>query len=315
MARHYQYATHAQVLADHPDFEWLAVVDSNPERLRTAESDWSVGRTAADVRELGSVAEEIEVAVLATPPDTRLTIVENLPNLRAILVEKPLGVRLQDAREFLDACKRRQILVQVNLWRRADECFQTLAAGELEELVGRPQAAMGFYGNGLKNNGTHMIDFTRMLFGEVQAVQLLGIGTGFREGPLEGDVNLQFALQLESGLVVCWNALRFEFYREVGLIVWGEKGRLEVLNEGLTIRHYPVTANRAMTGEREVSSDRGSTLEATVGMALFRMYDNLADAVLRNVELWSPGQSALEASRTVEAISNAPKSGTCLQVN
>mgnify|MGYP001412936739 CR=1 FL=1 len=55
--------------------------------------------------------------------------------------------------------------VLVNYWRRADRLFQALAAGGLTEHVGSPQAVFGLYGNGLVNNGGHLIDFLRMLLG------------------------------------------------------------------------------------------------------------------------------------------------------
>ena len=73
----------------------------------------------------------------------------------------------------------RNLLVQVNLLRRADECFRELAAGRMVELIGRLQAAQGLYGNGLINNGTHMVDLVRMLFGEVEEAKAVNATAGF----------------------------------------------------------------------------------------------------------------------------------------
>ena len=292
MARHYRYATHAQVLAAHPRFDWCATIDPAETARAHARDHWRVD-AAADIAALGARATDIEVAVLSTPPDQRLAIIEQLPRLRAVLVEKPLGTSLEAARLFLETCARRGIQVQVNLWRRADRQFRALAAGQLRELIGAPQSVCIYYGNGLLNNGIHMIDFARMLFGEVADVQRIGTMPGFREGPIEGDCNAPFALAMRAGPDVLFQPLRFARYRENGMIAWGDRGRLDLLNEGLTLLHYPAAANRAMSGESEVSSDAPRALPSTVGEALYDMYDNLAAALDGRAALVSPGDSAL----------------------
>lgn len=308
MARHYRYAAHAQVLVDHPAFDWRAVVDPDAQALSLARDDWHVSDTAAAP---GALADRgaIEVAVIATPPDTRLDLLDAFPNLRAVLVEKPLGINAASAARFLDICSERNILVQVNLWRRADDCFRDLAAGRLAQLIGAPRAVAGFYGNGLHNNGTHIVDMLRMFFGEVVSVQRLGSAPAFREGPIEGDTNPAVALEMRCGLVATLNPMRFHEYRENGLSLWGAHGRLDILNEGLTIHYFPRAANRAMSGEHEIAADAPQSLASTAGEALYRMYDNLAAAIDGREALWSDGPSALATSRVVEAIATAPADG------
>lgn len=304
MARHFRYAAHAQVLQAHPAFDWQAVVDTAPDAREAARRQWQVAHCAANLAELGPLAERIEVAVLATNPDARLGFLEQMPRLRAVLVEKPLGRDLPAARDFLDACARRDILVQVNLWRRADALFRRLAAGELIERIGEPQAATCYYGNGLLNNGTHMIDFARMLFGEVVAVQLIGRDTGSVEGPLPGDRNPHFAVWTQHGLVIDFQPLRFTDFRENGMIVWGRKGRLDILAEGLVVQQFPAASHRAMLDEREVAVDAPEPIESTVGVALYEMFDNLADALHRHppATLLSTGDSAFTTSRIVDLV-------------
>jgi predicted dehydrogenase len=307
MARHYRYAAHAQVLAEHPAFEWLAVVDQSAAARERAQHHWRVPHVAADAAGLGRVAEQIEVAVLATPPDARMGIIDALPSLRAVLVEKPLGSGLAESRRFLEQCDRRAIAVQVNLWRRADETFRRLAAGELRQLVGDVQCAFCVYGNGLLNNGTHMIDLVRMMLGEIVAVTAVATDSAFVEGPLEGDLNVAANLLLESGASVALLPLRFAEYRENGIDIWGQAGRLSILNEGLTILRYPRAANRAMSGEREIAVDAPDALPSSVGDALYRMFSNLAQAMTDGSPLCSPGTSALQTAVAVEAVLQSAK--------
>jgi predicted dehydrogenase len=301
MAPYYPFATHAQVLAVHPAFAWGAAVDPSPEARALARGRWRVAHAVPNVSELLRVYEP-EVAVLATPPDTRLALVEQMPHLRAVLVEKPLGSTLTEADAFLACCKARGILVQVNLWRRADETFRGLAAGGLNDLIGPPQAIFGVYGNGLINNGTHMLDFVRMLLGEAVAAQAMPGARATLAGPIPGDVDVPFMIRLSAGPMAALQPVRFAHYRENSLDIWGERGRLTMMQEGLSVTSFPQRPNRAMQGEREVASDQPQPLPSTVGRAFYRMYDNLAAALESGCSLWSPGESALQTARLIQAI-------------
>ncbi len=300
MARHYPYATHAQVLAAHPAFQWVGVTDRSPRARRLARERWGVPAFRDPAEMAADCAPD--VAVLATPPGSRTEILDRLPSVRAVLVEKPLGRTPAEGRRFLEVCHRRGILVQVNFWRRADRVFRDLAAGGLQRRVGAPQAVFGLYGNGLLNNGTHMVDFIRMLLGEVRSVQALAGARPLRAGPIEGDVHVAFSMRLYSGLAVAMQPLAFEHYRENALDIWGEKARLFIGQEGLGLSLYPRESNRGMQGESEIASDRPRELRSTVGTALYHMYTNLAAALGGKQALWSSGPSALQTERVVGAI-------------
>ncbi|MEW5744463.1 MAG: Gfo/Idh/MocA family oxidoreductase [Nitrospirota bacterium] len=302
MSRHYPIASHAQALAAHPAFAWEAVVDPSNSALDNARKRWSIQYAEKDIDSLAQRYAP-EVAVIATPPQFRAGLIEKLPTLRAVLVEKPLGLTTQEGSTFLQECCRRQVMVQVNLWRRADTVFRMLASGGLVERIGRAQAVFGTYGNGLLNNGTHMIDFITMLLGEVSSVQAVSVNTPpYCAGPLDGDPQIPFVLYLKNGVVAMLQPLQFEHYRENSLDMWGERGRLQIAQEGLGVFLFPHCTNRAIQGEFEVACDRPQLLETTVGAALYEIYDNLANAIYNEVPLWSPGESALKAERAVEAI-------------
>ncbi|MEW6664768.1 MAG: Gfo/Idh/MocA family oxidoreductase [Thermodesulfobacteriota bacterium] len=299
MARHFPYASHAQVLRDHPLFSWEAVVDPSEKALENAGRRWNVPLLCRSVEELAGRCRP-EVAVIAIPPRERMEILEGLSDVRAVFVEKPLGETLDDATHFVRYCMKRGILLQVNFWRRGDELFRELAAGGLGEKIGQTRSCFGLYGNGLRNNGSHLIDFARMLLGECADAQVLSPQSAFSEGPIAGDRNVPFLLLFGNGQNAVFQPLPFARYREVGLDLWGEKGRLSILQEGLGVFLYPRKENRALTGEWEIASDCPEVIAATCGTALYRMYDNLSEALFHGAALWSPGESALENERIVQ---------------
>ena len=308
MAKFFTYATHAQVLRDHPGFQWLGVVDPSDDARKAARDDWNIAHVSEDLSEVARVVEP-EVAIIATPPGTRAEIVQQLPSLKAVLVEKPLGHGGEEGRAFVDFCRKKNVHVQANYWRRGDELYQQLAQGGLAERIGRPQAAFATYGNGLFNNGSHLVDFIRMLLGEVTTVQALGHPRPAEGAPLESDVQAAFALTLAGGAIVTVLPLDYGHYREVGLDIWGEEGRLALYQESLGVFHYPLADNRGLENEKEISSDNPQVLESTVANALYRLYDNLAETVAGTAEPWSPGDQAVHTELILESVLNSAESG------
>lgn len=306
-ARAYPYATHAQVLRDHPAFDWIAVVDPAAAARAAAQVVWNVPEAAESAQSLPS-AQAIEVAIVATPPGGRLEILDALPNLKAVLVEKPLADSIENAKAFLEYCQSRQIAVSVCMPRRYDGSLRQLADVRLSELVGRPMTAFATYGNGLANNGTHLIDMIRFLLGEVICVQAIAGAQSFVEGPIDGDINLPFTCVLSSGLSVMVSPLHFSAYREVGLDIWGEYGRLQLLHESLTLISTPRGSSRLLSDAAEIHHDAPVLQTSTVGQALYAVYDNLA-GTLQGASPCCGGDDALATMRIVEAVRRSAANG------
>tara|TARA_R110000772_G_scaffold191168_1_gene302026 strand:- start:12375 stop:13394 length:1020 start_codon:yes stop_codon:yes gene_type:complete len=309
MARYFEYASHASVLSAHPAFDWLGTVDLREAALINARDKWRIPVVETD---LATAIEKVrpEIAVLATPPGQRAEAVAAMPDLKAVLVEKPLsGPNDNDGKALATICAERGIPVLVNYWRRADRNFRDLAAGGLKARIGAPQAVFGLYGKGLANNCSHMIDFLRMLLGDVTTVQALGPAVPSPDSTVPGDLQLPFALTLEDSTVASFGTVDFHHYREVGLDIWGERGRLSVLLEGLSATFFPVADNRGLENTREVSPDAGEVLKSTVSDSLYRMYDNLAAIAAGTAAPWSSLASALINEKIKERILRSAAEG------
>jgi predicted dehydrogenase len=310
MAREYRYASHAQVLGAHPRFSWVAAVDPSPEARERARS-FGVPHMASSIEELPASCD-VDVAVLAGPPGTRLEALDVLPDLRAVVLEKPIGASLDEAAQLVERCAARRLLAQVSFPRRADEQLRKLAAS-LPELMGAPQAVFGVYGRGLPNNGSHMIDLLRMLVGEIGTAQALAAPRRIASPP--GEVDVPCALTLASGAPAALSPLDFSHYRENALDLWGERARVSIVQQGLAVLVHPRRPHRAVSDENEIASDRPTSLESTLGDALYRLYDNLAAALDGSEDLWSPASSALRTAAVVEAVLQSAERGGAVQVD
>ena len=307
MSTHFDYASHAQVLRDHPAFNWKGVVDPAPQARAAAET-WGVPLVVAHINDLPDEFKP-EVAVIATGPDNRGEALACLDSLRLAIMEKPLGTDSNAAADLLADCSSRQVAVQVNLFRRAEAVTRALAAGELTQRIGIPQAIFGVYGNGLRNNAVHMVDLTRMLAGDITSVRALGPARPMDNPPIIGDVQLPFTLTLSSGICATLQPIDFTYYREVGLDIWGTSGRLEILQEGLLMRTSPIAPHRALDNGREIANDTASNIDDEYGHALYSLYDNAAAWLSGAEQLVSPGKNALINERVLDAVLQSAAQG------
>lgn len=308
MRRYFHDASHAEVLSKHPAFEWDAVVDPSEAALQRAREKWGIKRLARDISGLGDDYQP-DIAVVAAPPEIRLAVIEALPSLSGLLVEKPLGRGIEEARGFVSACEKRQLPVQVHFWRRGVPGFQDLANGELVGHVGEIQGVFGLYGRGLFNNGSHLVDFARMLLGEVNTARALSAADPVAEPELRGDMRVPFALTFANGVLMTALPVAFAHYREVGLDIWGTTGRLSIMQESLSVIRYPLSVNRGLMNESEIASDQPQTLDLPVGMAYGNIYDNLAAAVTTGAVLVSDAASALRTMQVLDGITRSARDG------
>lgn len=308
-AAFYRYASHVQVLATHPGLELVGVVDSDPAARESALREWGVPMAAASAEELDCLQPDL--AVLAIPPSSRLEVLRSLPSLRAVLVEKPLALEVTERRAFVDYCRNRGLTVQVNYFRRADTTCRALAAGGLKERIGAVQAALGLYGRGLFNIGTHFIDLARMLLGEVAWVRALDSESqGETADP--DDPNILFALRFAAGATGAFLTLDYARYREGGLDLWGSDGRLSLLMEGLVGVAYRARPHRAMDGRREIASDRPEALPCTLGQAYYGMYENLLAALEGREKRFCTLEEALRTEAVADAVLASARTGGSL---
>ena len=296
----FRYPTHASVLRDHPDFDLVAVVDHDPTARETARHDGVpvvVDHTASLPDGIAS-----DVAILAMPPSGRREILDGLPGLKAVVVEKPLGAGADEAEAFAALCRERGLIAQVNLLRRGDLALRRLAEGELHRRIGDIQSVFGVYGRGLFNTATHMIDLLRMVCGDVVWARAVDEPRRAPDAVLAGDLAVPFVLGLEGGAVALFSSLDYRHYREAALDVWGTAGRYSITQESLTHLHFPRAENRGLDGEREIASDRPEIGGSGIGEALYHLYDNLADSLRSGTPVWSSIESALRTERIIHAI-------------
>lgn len=299
--KEFKYAVHAEGLKAHPDFNWEAAADPDDNALNAARRKWGIKNCYKNASELLEDYSP-EVVVIATKPEVRSEIITSAKSLKAVLCEKPLGLTFEEAKAFVRLCKDKNILLQVAYLRRGDEFLNSLRNGGLEKMIGKTQFVNAGYGNGISNNGCHVVDLLRMLLGEVSEIKLISTKAVDSHCPLEEDFSYPFHLKMGSGVPVSVQAFDFSYYREIFWDFWGTCGRLTISQEGLMNQKFEIAGHRALTGVKECRSDKGRIIKHTHGTALYNLYHNLSESLAGKAKLCSSGENALATEAVINEL-------------
>ena len=160
--------THAHALSRDSRFSLAGMYDIDAVRAREEAHKW--GTTPyRTVEEL--LNERPDVVVIATPDDTHASLLWRVAGAkpRLIVCEKPVGVTPEELKDL--TAFPADIPVVVNFSRRFDRGLAVFRDALVSQEYGRVVSATGTYTNGVLHNGSHLMDLSRYLFGELLEVR------------------------------------------------------------------------------------------------------------------------------------------------
>ena len=161
--------SHARAFASHEDFELVSAVDTSAAR-REIFTEVYRAPTHASV-EVSLLQTLPDVVVVSAPTPEHLSIVESVLTLhrpQAILCEKPLADRVDDAQQLCRLARERSVELYVNFIRRADSAVKTVRDRIRAKEFEVPFKATVRYSKGLLHNGSHFLDLLSFWFGSVR---------------------------------------------------------------------------------------------------------------------------------------------------
>ncbi|MFT4288395.1 Gfo/Idh/MocA family oxidoreductase [Nocardioides sp.] len=236
-------ASHAAVVAGHPDVESVVLADADPGRARAAAE--RLGVTAADA--IDDVLETgVDALVIATPTDSHAElIVRGAEAGLPVFCEKPVALDVAGTRHVRDAVCATGMPVQIGFQRRFDAGYvaarEALASGRLGELrrlhaiTADPTPPHASYiptsGGIYKDCLIHDFDVIRWLTGrEITEVTALGANRGAAFFGEAGDVDETVVLiTLDDGTLGTLHGSRYNGAGcDVRLEVAGTEGTVAV---------------------------------------------------------------------------------------
>ena len=163
--------------------------DIDGERARDAARSFGVGTVFPSLR--AALARDDVIFDLAVPGDQTLGILEQLPAGSAVLIQKPMGPDLAEARRILECCTRRRLTAAINFQLRfspgmlalrdllADGALGTLVDIDVRVVIDQPWHLWTFLERAARlevlYHSIHYIDAIRWMAGEPRGVYCRGV--------------------------------------------------------------------------------------------------------------------------------------------
>lgn len=241
--------THSGAYNANPDTEIKAGADIDREKLEAFGKKWNVNALYSDYSEMLK-KEELDIVSICTGGGIHYDIIKEVAkyDIKAIYCEKPMTDNIEKADEIVELCKKKNIVLAVNHFRRWDKGFQSIKKHIDEKKIGNIQKVKVYYTKGILNNGSHAVDLLNYFFGNVE---YLWSEYSYKEKNLDDptlDVYLKFKNGL-SGILVGLDADYFDIF-EIDII--GTKGRIYIKDAGYSFEYYKMGESDKVSGYKEL---------------------------------------------------------------
>lgn len=174
--------------------------------------------TYSDLRSMMN-NEPLDVVSICTPPAFHAKQIGFLAGkVKAIICEKPLGLKLSDCQKAVMRSAKKKTLLAVNYYKRFEGPIQTLKKNILEPgKLGKIRVVNGYYSGPFEAVGSHMLDAIRFLFGDITFVGSV------QQKKEDQAYSATFKTKLETLVHLIWTGQREKLVFELGII--GTNGR------------------------------------------------------------------------------------------
>ena len=115
------------------------ITDIDPQKAQSVAQEWSVGEAFDSLSDAVATHGNDVVYDLAVPPAAVVDILDALPSKSTVLIQKPMGQNINEARQILALCRDRGLTAAVNFQLRFSPMMlgaaDLIERGELGELL------------------------------------------------------------------------------------------------------------------------------------------------------------------------------------
>lgn len=318
--------------------ELVAVMDTNFAAAQKVKDEFGAKYAFATEQELLAL-EEIDAVYIATPVFCHAAQVRLAADAKKhILLEKPMGLTVEESREIAEYCKERGVKLGVGLMmrfsayhRKMKELISSGAIGDVvsmraqltcwyPEMVGNWRQNKATSGGGaLMDMGIHCIDLLQYIT-NTRALSVSCLAQNLTFGYAVED-SASVLMRMDNGAAAYVDTnfnipdeaakCRMEFYGTRGSILAEgtisqvESGKLELcVADGLG--GYSAAQNRDCKGFTELEVDTGNMYEKEIS--------SFARAIINGEEPEIGAEDGIFVQRVVETAYKASETGACLKI-
>lgn len=225
-------------------FPLLGVYDINHAKAQTLAGDFPIGKVFSSMKDASDASSSQTVFDVAVPASQLLNVLPQLPDGSGVLMQKPMGENLQEAKRIFDLCQEKNLTAAVNFQLRfAPKVMAArgmIESGEIGEItmmrfvvdVYTPWHLWEFLKKLEKPeilyHSIHYLDLIRSFLGEPQRVNAETYQSQNAEGPEGSVISLGYGPDIRA-LITTNHTNRFGPKYQASFVEWtGEKGSIRV---------------------------------------------------------------------------------------
>jgi predicted dehydrogenase len=263
-------SSHAHAIKKSVNFNLVGFVDSDKVNLGRACSLWSVN----GYEDIKSAFDDnrIDIVTIASSSNSHYQIFKEISkfDLKLIFIEKPLAKKIADCNDMIRISIERKIPVLVNYSRRFIGEFYDIKNQIKNNVFGKFINGTGYYGKGLVNNGTHMLDFLGFIFDK----KIKKIATFQKINDFfEDDPSVSAKILIEDCGEFNLNIIDSRNYSIFEMELFFEKARIKFLNSFTKLEFYFIDDKKIFSGYKKLSINK--VIDINYDLALLRAYENI----------------------------------------
>ena len=287
--------THSRAFYLNSGFDLQAGVDINNEACNIFSKKYNI--ESYTVIEDALLEVKPDLIILAVPTSFQLEAIKKIAKCfipKAILCEKPMGDNLDQGKEIVSICRKKDISLYVNYIRRCLPECKDIKKRIDSDSIKSPMKCISWYSKGLMHNGSHMINLMEYWFGECLDVKIIDKGREFKSFGSEPSVYIKFE-NCEVTLIPAWEELYSHYTIELicatGRLYWSQKN----------LEWTKVVSRENLKGYSFLAE---KSEEIYTGAEKYQMHvaEALYLAMSGQVSSISTGEQALETLNTIDSI-------------
>jgi predicted dehydrogenase len=240
--------THAHALKKHPATDLVGFFDIDRLAAGQAAKKWGCQsfNSFAD-----AIANKPDIAIVCVSSEHHYVVLRQLAKfkLKLVICEKPLTDNLADSERIIKIYKKAGIPILVNYSRRFDFVVRRIRQEIASGRYGKVLAAYGIYNKGVLNSGSHLIDLSRFLFGEVKTAKSFYRSYDYKKNDPSVAGFLEFEKCSQFHLIIGDSRL----YKIWELNVLLEKGSLNFVESGIFLEKRGIKDDEIYAGYKILS--------------------------------------------------------------
>ncbi len=290
--------SHARAFSIHPKFKLVAGVDLDEKNRVSFTNEYNC--PAYSNTENAIAKHHPDVVVVACPTDYHYETVKKILEAhapKAIICEKPLAYKLEEARNIVSDCASCNTLLFVNYMRRSEPGVLEITRRINNGKIASPVKGVVWYSKGLFNNGSHFLNLLQEWLGGSLECNIHSKGRLWNGNDPEPD----FSITFEKGEII-FIAANEENYSHYTIELVSASGRLRYEQAGNDIRWQSAVKDPVCDGYTILES-KEHRIDSQLDKAQWHVAEQLANSLESKSASICSGNEAL---RTLELL-------TCIQ--